>query len=130
MFVALTTMVLVAYLLRDLITVETLVVTRWTPSDPNVRGWFINPFAGKVSVGAGFAAVGPALLVSEFVRGEEGEGEGEGGGGMGVSSFLSLHLLLPSFSFSPPSHSSLPLPPPPSPSSSHYTPLGGYSHLY
>ena len=74
MFVALTTMVVVAYLMRDLITVETLVVTRWTPSDPTVRGWFINPFAGKVSVGAGFAAVLPALLVSEFVRGEGGEG--------------------------------------------------------
>ena len=116
MFVALTTMVLVAYLLRDLITVETLVVTRWTPSDPNVRGWFINPFAGKVSVGAGFAAVGPALLVSEFVRGEGGEGKGEGG-------WVSLHSFLPTFSFSPPSHSSLPLPPPPSPSSSHCTPF-------
>ena len=56
-------MVLVAYLMRDLITVETLVVTQWTPSDPTVRGWFINPFGGRVSVGAGFGALLPALLV-------------------------------------------------------------------
>ena len=69
MFVALLTMVVVAYLVRDLITVETLVVTRWTPSDPTVRGWFINPFGGKVSVGAGFGALLPALLVSDFVWG-------------------------------------------------------------
>jgi len=63
MLTAIGTMVVVAYLVRDLIAVETLVVTRWTPSNPAVRGWFINPFDGSVTIGAAFGAIIPALLV-------------------------------------------------------------------
>ena len=57
-------MVIVAYILRDLIAVETIVVPpKLAPSNSSVRGWFINPFGGNLSVGQGIVAVIPALLV-------------------------------------------------------------------
>ncbi len=64
MLAAITSMVLVAYLLRGFITVEVLFVPpKYGVSRPSSRGWFINPFNGSLSVAAGFGAIIPALLV-------------------------------------------------------------------
>ena len=63
---AIATMVIVSYVMRDMVTVETLqVAPNFEPSNSTERGWFINPFNGKLSLGAGFGAAIPALLVSE-----------------------------------------------------------------
>ena len=63
-FTALTIMVIVAYLLRNLITVETLQVSSgFNPSNSTARSWFINPFDGKITLGQGFGALVPAMLV-------------------------------------------------------------------
>ena len=65
MLTAIVTMVIVAYLMRNMVAVEVLVVPpNYSPSNPLARGWFINPFNGKVSLLAGFGAFVPALLVS------------------------------------------------------------------
>lgn len=64
MLTAITTMVLVAFFLRDLIAVEVLLVPpNYSVSRPADRGWFINPFGGSLSIGAAFGAIIPALLV-------------------------------------------------------------------
>ncbi len=64
MLVAITTMVVVAYLLRNLITVETLLVPpNYSVSNSTARTWIVNPFDGSLSIGAGFGAVIPAFLV-------------------------------------------------------------------
>ena len=63
-FTALVIMVLIAYLLRNVITVETLIVSSgFEPSNSAIRGWFINPFNGRISVREGFAALGVGMLV-------------------------------------------------------------------
>ena len=65
MLTAITTMVIVAYLLRDLITVEVLLVPpNYSVSNATARGWIVDPFNGSISIGVGFAAVIPAFLVS------------------------------------------------------------------
>ena len=64
MLTAITTMVVVAYLVRDHIAVEVLLVPpNYSVSNSTARGWFINPF-NTLSVGAAFGAMIPALLVS------------------------------------------------------------------
>ena len=64
MLTAICTMVLVAYMLRDLVVVETLVVPAgWTNSNSTVRGWFINPLDGRLSIWEIFGAMVPAALV-------------------------------------------------------------------
>lgn len=64
-------MVLVAYFMRNFVAVEVLVVPpNYSVSNPFVRGWFINPFNGAVSILAGFGAFIPALLVSLYVHRE------------------------------------------------------------
>ena len=66
MLVAITSMVLVAFLISHLVSVEGLLVPpNYSVSDPSVRGWFINPFNGSLSVGEGFGAIVPAILVSK-----------------------------------------------------------------
>ena len=53
-FTALTIAVIVAYLLRNVIAVETLHVSSgFEPSSSAIRGWFINPFDGRISVREG-----------------------------------------------------------------------------
>lgn len=65
MLVAITITVVVTFLLRNLIAVEVLLVPpNYSVSNPSARGWFINPFGGRLSVGEAFGALVPALLVS------------------------------------------------------------------
>ena len=64
MLVAITTMVIVAYLFRNLISVEVLLVPpNYSVSNSTARGWIVNPFNGSLSIGMGFGAVIPAFLV-------------------------------------------------------------------
>ena len=64
MLTAISTMVIVAYLLRNHIAIEVLLVPpKYSVSNPAVRGWFINPFNGRLSLLEGFGAFIPALLV-------------------------------------------------------------------
>lgn len=65
MLTAITVAVVVAFLARNFITFEVLLVPpNYSVSRPAVRGWFINPFNGNVSVGAAFGALIPALLLA------------------------------------------------------------------
>ena len=65
MFAAIFLMLLIAYLLENKITVETLVVpSHFQPSCPSERGWLINPLAsGDMELWMYFAAIIPAGLV-------------------------------------------------------------------
>ncbi len=67
MLTAILLMVLLAYLVRDLIAVEILVVPPNYATSNITRGWFINPFNGTLSVGECFGAIIPAVLVSGCV---------------------------------------------------------------
>lgn len=70
MLTAISTMVLVAYLLRNVISVEILVVPDgWKPSDPSARGWVINPVKG-LEVYHIIGAIIPAMLVSLLLKTE------------------------------------------------------------
>ena len=68
MFVAIFTMVIIAYIFRDKIAVETLVVPdRFQPSCPSRAkiNWLINPFTSEeMEIWMYFAALIPAGLVS------------------------------------------------------------------
>ena len=64
MLTAILLMVLLAYIFRDLIAVEVLVVPPNYATSNITRGWFINPFNGALSIGEGFGALIPAVLVS------------------------------------------------------------------
>ena len=65
MLTALGSMVLLAYLFRDIVAIEVLLVPpKYSVSNPEARGWFINPLDGSLSIVAGFGAMIPALLVS------------------------------------------------------------------
>ena len=67
MFVAILTMVIIAYVFRDKIAVETLVVPAdFQPSCPtrSSLGWIINPFTSeRMEIWMYFAALIPAGLV-------------------------------------------------------------------
>ena len=67
MFVAILTMVIIAYILRDKIAVETLVVpANFQPSCPSRSdlSWIINPFTSdRMEIWMYFAALIPASLV-------------------------------------------------------------------
>lgn len=73
MFVAILTMVIIAFLFRDKIAVETLVVpARFQPSCPSRAplGWLINPFySDRMEIWMYFAAFIPAGLVRPVTRG-------------------------------------------------------------
>ena len=73
MFVAILTMVIIAYLLRDKIAVETLVVpSEFQPSCPSraALGWIINPLtSSRMETWMYFAAFIPAGLVRPVARG-------------------------------------------------------------
>lgn len=43
MLTAIATMVTISYILRETITIETLFALGWRVSNPEVRGWVINP---------------------------------------------------------------------------------------
>lgn len=61
---AISTMVLVAYLVRDLVPVETILAPpNYGVSNSTARGWIVNPFNGRLSIAAGIGAVVPAMLV-------------------------------------------------------------------
>ncbi len=64
MLTAIGTMVMVAYLLRDYITVETLFVPGWKVSNSEERGWLINPL-NNLNVYYVLGAIIPAALVSQ-----------------------------------------------------------------
>lgn len=70
MLTAIGTMVLVAYLLRNVIAVEVLVVPDgWKPSDPSARGWVINPVKG-LKIYHIIGAIVPAMLVGLLLKTE------------------------------------------------------------
>ena len=66
MLTAIGTMVAVAYLLRDYITVETLFVPGWKVSNPEERGWVINPLKNLNAYHV-IGAIIPAGLVSQYL---------------------------------------------------------------
>ena len=73
MMTAISSMVIVAYLFRGYVATDVIVVNpNYVVSKPVCREWFVNPFNGmnSLSVAAGFGALVPALLVSDWGRGE------------------------------------------------------------
>lgn len=66
MLTAIVTMVELAYLLRNVISVEVLAVSSgWKPSNSSARGWIINPVY-NLEVYHIFGAIVPAILVSKI----------------------------------------------------------------
>ena len=65
MLTAIGTMVMISYLLRDYITVETLYVPGWKVSNSEERGWLINPLKNLNAYHIVGATI-PAALVSQY----------------------------------------------------------------
>ncbi len=64
MLTAIMAMVLVAYIVRNVVVVETILVPpNLSVSNSTERGWFINPFGGRLTLLEGLVAVVPAFLV-------------------------------------------------------------------